>query len=109
MGIDRGESVPYVGDEQANVSPTAAARHFPELSSDLFHKQHKTEVVCRCASMISVLGVKVVLVVVLVERGKSVEVVEVAKSNRKVDHTNVVKGAESTRIKCLSSCIKLET
>ncbi len=46
MKIDRGGFVPYVGDEQANVSPTAAARHFPELSSDLYHKRHKPEKLC---------------------------------------------------------------
>ena len=44
MRIDRGEFVPYVGDEQPNVSPTAAAQHFPELSSDLSHKQHRSKV-----------------------------------------------------------------
>lgn len=44
--VDRGEFVPYVGDEQPNVSPTAAARHFPELSGDLDHKRHKFGMLC---------------------------------------------------------------
>ena len=40
MEVDRGEFVPYVRDKQLNVSPTAAAQHFPDVSSNLFHKRH---------------------------------------------------------------------
>ena len=41
MEIDRGGFVPYVRDEQLNVSPTAAAQHFLDTSGDLSHVQHK--------------------------------------------------------------------